>query len=194
MIYLEYCMSMKININNISGSFLIASPSLDDPNFRQSVVLICEHSRDGAFGLIINKILMNSFVPLRNAFDIKSTLVDLPVYYGGPVRPEQGYVLYSPFDPKYGSVKVSGDVAVTASREMLYEIAEGKGPEKFMFALGFSGWIPNQLEDELMTDSWLVAPLDQKIIFELPVKERWKYAANSIGVDFERFVDRSGSA
>lgn len=185
---------MKININNMSGKFLIAVPGLDDLNFNRTVVLICEHTKEGAFGLTVNRILMNSFIPLLNAFDIKSSLIDLPVYYGGPVKPEQGYVLYSPIDERYISIKVSEDLAVTASKEILYDIAEGKGPEKFIFTLGFSGWAPNQLEEELMMDSWLVAPLDYNVIFNVPVSERWRYAANSIGVDLNRFINRSGNA
>ncbi len=140
-------------INNMSGKFLIAAPGLNDPNFNRSVVLICEHTKDGAFGLIVNRILMNSFTPLLNAFDIKSSLIDLPVYYGGPVKPEQGYVLYSPVYKKYLSIRVSETLAVTASKDILYDIAKGEGPEKFIFTLGFSGWAPNQLEEEMLMDS-----------------------------------------
>ena len=186
-----------MDINNMSGKFLIAVPGLDDPNFSRTVVLICEHSKEGAFGLVMNRILMNSFMPFLDAFDIKNSVVDLPVYYGGPVKPEQGYVLYSPFherDEQYVSIKVSENIAVTASREILLDIVRGKGPQRFMFTLGFSGWASNQLEEELMSDSWLVAPLDANIIFNVPASERWRYAANSIGIDLDRFINRSGIA
>lgn len=183
-----------MDLDNISGKFLIAAPGLEDPNFSRTVVLVCEHSREGAFGLIVNRILMNSFIPLLDAFDIKNSLIDLPVYYGGPVRPEQGYVLYSPVDERYVSVKVTNDLAVTASKEILYDIAEGKGPEYFLFTLGFSGWSPNQLEEELMMDGWIIAPLDANIIFRVPVSDRWKSAAESVGIDLDRFINRSGTA
>jgi putative transcriptional regulator len=185
---------MMTDISDISGSFLIAVPGLDDPNFSQTVVLVCEHSKEGAFGLVINRILMNSFRPLMKAFDITTSAVDLPIFFGGPVRPEQGYVLYSPYDGKYGSIRISDNLAVTASKEALQAIAQGKGPERFIFALGFAGWTENQLEDELMTDSWLVAPLDHRIIFDLPVADRWKSAAGSIGVDFDRYMMKGGWA
>lgn len=185
---------MSIEINNISGKLLIAVPGLDDPNFSRTVLVICEHSREGAFGLIINRILMNSFSPLLSAFEIKRSVVDFPVHFGGPVRPEQGYVLYSPADEKYMSMKVDDTIAVSASKEILCDIAEGRGPQRFLFALGFSGWTSNQLEDELMTDSWLVAPLDNDIIFNVPAGGRWRRAACSIGVDLDRFCNRSGSA
>ena|SRR3990172_8154360 len=185
---------MMTDIHNMSGKFLIAVPGLEDPNFRQSVVLICEHSREGAFGLIVNRILMNSFMPLLKAFDIKRSRIDLPIFYGGPVKPEQGYVIYTPFQERYGTVRIAEKLAVTTSKEILQDIAAGKGPGQFMFALGFAGWAPDQLEEELMSDSWLVAPVDHDVIFRMPVGDRWRSAACSIGVDFDRFFYRSGSS
>jgi putative transcriptional regulator len=181
-------------MENISGKFLIAVPGLEDPNFKHAVVLICEHSKEGAFGIVVNRILMNSFKPLLKAFEIEQSVVDMPIFYGGPVKPEQGYVLYSPYREKYGAMKISKNLAVTASKEILFDIARGKGPERFLFTLGFSGWGANQLEEELMMDSWLVAPLDDTILFKVPVGERWKVAATSIGVDMERYSNRSGFA
>ncbi len=183
-----------MDITDLSGNFLIAVPRMEDPNFKRAVILLCEHTKEGAFGLIINKILMNSFKPLLPAFEIEKSKVDLPIYYGGPVRPEQGYVIYSPFDKKYGAMKVTKSLAVTASKDILHDIAEGKGPERYMLALGFSGWAANQLEDEMMTDSWLVAPLNYDIVFEMSPEDRWKEAAALIGVDFERFFCSSGRA
>jgi putative transcriptional regulator len=179
---------------SISGQLLIAAPGLEDPNFKHTVVLVCEHSREGAFGLIVNRVLMNSFKPLMNAFDLERSLVDLPIYYGGPVRPDQGYVLYSPCDGRYGSVRITESLAMTASKDILHAIAEKKGPEKFILALGFAGWNASQLDDELMTDSWLVAPLDYDLIFRVPVNDRWRYAAGTIGVDFDRYFQAGGSS
>ena len=181
-------------MENISGKFLIAVPGLEDPNFKHTVVLVCEHSKEGAFGIVVNRILMNSFKPLLKAFEIERSVIDMPIYYGGPVKPEQGYVLYSPYDEKYGAMKISEDLAVTTSKEILFDIAEGKGPDRFLFTLGFSGWTANQLEEELMMDSWLVAPLDDAILFNSPISERWRMAANSIGVDMERYSSRGGYA
>jgi putative transcriptional regulator len=183
-----------LNVSDISAKLLIAAPGLDDPNFSQTVVLVCEHSQQGAFGLIVNRVLMNSFRPLMKAFEIEKTVIDLPIFYGGPVRPDQGYVIYSPYDEKYGAVRITDTLAVTASKEILYDIAKGKGPEEFLLTLGFAGWSPKQLEEEVMMDAWLVSPLDRDVIFSLPVAERWKYAAHSIGVDFERFICKSGRA
>ncbi|MBM4135437.1 MAG: YqgE/AlgH family protein [Nitrospira sp.] len=183
---------MNIDIKNLSGMFLIAVPSLKDPNFERTVVLICDHTKDGAFGLVVNRILLSSFVPLLGGLDVKESLIDLPVFYGGPVKPEQGYILYTPVSSYNPSIKINDDLALTTSRGILIDIAAGKGPKQFLFALGFAGWSPGQLEYELMTDGWLVAPMNNKIIFDMPVSERWKAAADSIGVDLTRLVDRQG--
>lgn len=183
-----------MDIRNISGNFLIAVPGLDDPNFDHTVILVCEHTRDGAFGLVINRILMNSIAPLLQSFGIKKKKIDIPVHYGGPVKPEQGYVIYSPHDKKYNSIIITDNLAITASKEILYDIVSGNGPERFIVALGFAGWGANQLEEELMMGSWLVAPADFHVIFSLQLSERWRAAAKLIGIDFDRYCDLSGSA
>lgn len=182
----------NIDIRNLTGMFLIAVPSLKDPNFERTVVLICDHTKDGAFGLVINRILLNSFVPLLGGLDIKEYIIDLPVFYGGPVKPEQGYILYSPLGSYYPSIKINEDIALTTAKEILIDIATGKGPKQFLFTLGFAGWAPGQLEYELMTDGWLIAPVNSKIIFDIPVGERWRAAADSIGIDLTRLVCRQG--
>ena len=182
----------SVDIGNLTGMFLIAVPSLKDPNFERTVVLICDHSKDGAFGLVINRVLLNSFLPLSGGLNIKECNVDLPVYYGGPVKPEQGYVLYASSDNYYPSMKISNDLVLTTAKEILIDIAAGKGPTRFLFTLGFAGWSPGQLEYELMADGWLVSPVDNGIIFDTPVNERWKAAAGLIGVDLKRVVYRQG--
>ena len=182
----------NIDVGNLTGMFLIAVPSLKDPNFERSVVLICDHSKDGAFGLVVNRVLLNSFLPLSSGLNIKECIIDLPVYYGGPVKPEQGYILYSSSDTYYPSIKINDDLVLTTAKEILADITAGKGPGRFLFTLGFAGWSPGQLEYELMADGWLVAPADNRVIFETPVNERWKAAANLIGVDLMRVVCRQG--
>jgi putative transcriptional regulator len=183
-----------MKMKSLKGNFLIASPGLNDPFFSQSVVLLCDHTDQGAFGLVVNKVITDSLRMMLENFDIRKSEVDMPVYFGGPVHPEQGYIIYSPFNGKYGSLKVSEDIGVTSSKELLEDIIAGKGPEQHLFALGFSGWMANQLEDELLTDSWLVAPLHADIIFSKGITERWRSAAKLIGVDFCRFSERSGNA
>lgn len=178
----------------LSGNLLIASPGMDDEHFAHAVILVCEHNEQGAFGLIVNKMLMRSFAALLEDFEIDRRGVDAPVLYGGPVRPEFGYVIYTPFARKYGAMRVTEDLAVSSSKEILEDIAAGRGPERYLFTLGFSGWGPSQLEQELMMDYWLVAPVAPDLLFRVPIGERWRYAAGLIGVDFERYSDRAGNA
>jgi len=185
-------MIRHIDISNLTGMFLIAVPSLKDPNFERTVLLICDHSKDGAFGLVVNRILLSSFVPLHGGLDVQEYSIDLPVYYGGPVKPEQGYVLYSSSDIYYPSIKIHDTLALTTATDILIDIATGKGPRQFLFTLGFAGWAPGQLEYEIMTDSWLVAPADNRIIFEIPVDDRWQASADLIGVDLMRVFPRQG--
>ena len=184
---------MNIDITNLAGMFLIAVPSLKDPNFERTVVLICDHTKDGAFGLVVNRILLNSFFPLQNGLEIKECVIDMPVFYGGPVKPEQGYMLYASRHDYYPSIKIHDNLILTTAKEILTDTAMGKGPDKFLFVLGFAGWAPGQLERELIEDSWLIAPSDNRIIFDTPVNERWMAAAELIGVDLKRVVCRQGS-
>lgn len=183
----------KIDLGNLTDSFLIAVPSLRDPSFSRSVVLICDHSNNGAFGLVVNRLLLSSFVPLSSSFDIKECHVDMPVFYGGPVKPDQGYVLYASRLDYSPSIRIRDDLILTTSKDILVDITRGRGPEKFLFVLGFAGWAPGQLERELMEDSWLIAPSDNRIIFDIPVNERWTAAAALIGVDLRRVICRQGS-
>ena len=183
-----------IDVENLTGKFLIAAPGLKDANFERTVVLICDHSNDGAFGLVVNRILLNSFIPFLSWLDIRESMIDLPVFYGGPVKPEQGYMLYVPGENHYASMKVSEGLALTTTKEILVDVATGKGPDKFLFALGYAGWAAGQIEYELMMDGWLVAPMDKNIIFDIPVDARWQSAAELIGVDLKRFFNRQGRA
>jgi putative transcriptional regulator len=192
-VFREKGLIMKhIDASNLTGMFLIAVPSLKDPNFEQTVVLICDHTKDGAFGLVINRILLNSFIPLLGGLDIKHCTTDIPVFYGGPVKPEQGYILYSSSKNYQPAIKINKKLVLTTAKEILIDIAAARGPKQFLFALGFAGWAPGQLEYELTIDSWLVAPANNHIIFDLPVEERLKAAAESIGIDIMRLVQRQG--
>lgn len=183
-----------MKMHSLAGNFLIASPGLDDPHFSQTVVLICSHNEDGAFGFIINRVIAESFQSLLLGFDLQKGHVDLPVYGGGPVKREQGSIIYAPFRKKYGSLKIGNNIGVTSSRDLLQDILNGRGPENYLFLLGHSGWDADQLEGELMTDSWLVVPMDRDIVFSIKPAERWRYAARLIGVDFHCYSERSGNA
>src|SRR3989304_4248018 len=106
-----------VEVKDLTGMFLIAVPSLKDPNFEHTVVLICDHSKDGAFGLVINRILLNSFMPLFDWLNIKESVEDMPVFYGGPVKPEQGYILFIPEGRQYSSINIKDHLALTMARD-----------------------------------------------------------------------------
>lgn len=180
---------MKIP-ETLTNHFLIAMPSLKDTFFSKSVVFLYEHNEKGAMGLVINKSLHVTLENLLQHLDIEVSdpeIADLPVLTGGPVSPEQGFVVHD---------KTEDDekVAISASKDILIDISEGNGPENFIVALGYSGWEKNQLEDELKRNDWLVAPLNTDILFSTPLEKRWQKAAESIGIDINQLSDQIGHA
>lgn len=182
---------------SLAGKLLIAMPSLSDPNFQRSVVLLGAHSLDaGAFGLMVNRPLEVELSEILNEIGIDSPDRDLPaVLAGGPVEPSNGFVLFEP-----GSRPENDDdlilpagLTVSGSTETLVDFAGGTFGGRFCLILGYSGWHPGQLEAEIEENSWLVAPLESSLVFETPHEDRWVAALNSIGVDPGTLVD-SGSA
>jgi len=192
----RYTCQMK-NQDFLTNHFLVAMPTLDDPNFQQSVAFICEHNDQGALGIIINR---PSNVVLGDIFDQLSIEAGstesskLPVWQGGPVQLERGFVIHSPVGAWEATLKLAPDLGVTSSRDVLDAIARGAGPEKLFVALGYAGWAAGQLEAELAENSWLSTPSDPHILFDLPVDQRWQAAAKSIGVDLNLLSGDAGHA
>ncbi len=178
----------------LAGHLLIAMPGLADPNFWQSVVLLGVHSHEeGAFGLVINRMLE---VDLREVLiEIGEDPVDgeLPeVLAGGPVQPNHGFVLFERDDreaPNEEDITISDTISVSGSTETLARLARGSIGGRYVLLLGYSGWHPGQLEQEIEDNSWVVAPLDSSILFDVPAEERWVAALRSIGVEPGTLVD-----
>ena len=184
---------MKIS-ECLANHFLIAMPTLQDTLFSKSVIYLYEHSPKGAMGIVVNKSLQITLENLFQHLDIElvdESVAELPVLAGGPVGPEQGFVIHDRLDPED-----EGDqqVAISASKEMLTEISLGNGPDNFIVALGYSGWEKDQLEKEITRNDWLVAPLDASILFSTPLEKRWQKAAETIGVDINRLSGQIGHA
>lgn len=181
--------------NLLTGQFLIAMPALEDPNFAQTVTFLCQHSTEGALGLIIsrplemqlNEILETMGIPLQD-----EAAGDIPVYWGGPVQPERGFVLHSPVGHWEGTLAVSDDIGLTTSRDILEAIAGGKGPEKLLIALGYAGWGEGQLEQEILQNAWLNGPASTEIMFDLAPALRWRAAAALMGVDLDLLSSQAG--
>lgn len=179
----------------LTGQFLIAMPGLADPNFAHTVTYLCQHSAQGALGIVISRpleirlgsILESMQIPIQD-----ERAAELPVYLGGPVQPERGFVLHSPVGNWQGTLAISDEIGLTASRDILEAIAAGEGPEKCLIALGYAGWGEGQLEQEILENSWLNVPADHAILFDLPPAQRWKAAALRLGVDLNLLSLQAG--
>jgi len=178
---------------SFAGKLLIAMPSLADPNFWQSVVLLGVHSdEEGAFGLVVNRLLDLDLREILTDLGEDTVTGDLPgVLAGGPVQPSHGFVLFERDEEEVGEddINISGTIAVSGSTETLARLVHGTGMGRFCLLLGYSGWYPGQLEREIEENSWVVAPLDTSILFEVPPEERWTAALRSIGIDPGTLVD-----
>ncbi|WP_136806284.1 YqgE/AlgH family protein [Desulfosediminicola flagellatus] len=183
-------------IDSLTGSFLVSTPQMPDPRFEEQVIYICAHSSEGAMGLAINK--PNSAFTLAEVLqgaDLPIPVIELPpVYVGGPVELESAFILYrSEYSTEY-QLEVTPTVSLSRETKVLEDIASGRGPQNYLFLLGYTGWGPGQLERELVEDGWLTVPGDDNIIFSLPDEEKWKAAAMQYGIDISTFGDVIGYA
>jgi putative transcriptional regulator len=183
---------------NLTNQFLIAMPGMADPSFAGSVVFMCEHSRRGALGLVINKptdiTLKSLFEKVELQLD-RQELNDQPVMYGGPVQTERGFVLHEAAGHAYSSsLSIPGGLEMTTSRDILEAVASGAGPKKLQIMLGYSGWSAGQLEDEISRNGWLTVPADPAVIFDTPVEQRFHKALSLLGVDPSFLSQEAGHA
>lgn len=168
-----------------------------DPNFARTLTYICEHSDQGAMGVVVNRPIDMTLGALFAQVDVKLTTAELaarPVYYGGPVRSDRGFVLHAPAGQWSSSLRVSDDLALTTSRDVLEAIGSGSGPAKLLVTLGYAGWAAGQLEHELAQNAWLTVAAHTDILFELPAEQRLGAAMELLGVDFARLQDVAGHA
>lgn len=173
----------------IAPGFLVAAPQLKDPNFESAVVLMVEHDDgEGSLGLVINRVSEMSLARILSEMKLplaESVNCDeFPrVLYGGPVSPELGWIVHTPDWQGSGTKLIAEAVAVSASLDVLQAIANGRGPEKFLFCLGYAGWGPGQLVEEIKTGAWFNVPFELELIFDVPFDERWKRALGRLGID-----------
>ncbi len=185
---------MTIDPPTLAGNFLIAMPGLADPNFWQSVVLLGVHSHEeGAFGLVVNRMLDIDLCEILLEIGEEAVEDELPkVLAGGPVQPSHGFVLFERDDreaPAEEDIAISDTISVSGSTETLARLAGGSTGGRYFLLLGYSGWHPGQLEREIEDNSWVVAPLDTSILFDVPAEERWSAALRSIGIEPGTLVD-----
>ena len=185
------------NDGSLTNQLLIAMPGMEDPNFSTTVTLICEHNDDGALGIVINRPLELKLSGLFKQLDVDDPdplTAEKPVLMGGPVGPERGFVLHGPGGDYENSFVVSEDIHLTLSRDVIDAMATGDGPDKSLVALGYAGWQPGQLENEMLANSWLNVPASPDIIFDMPFGQRWMSAAQTLGIDISQISPDAGHA
>ena len=170
---------------DLSNQFLMAMPGMVDGEFAGTVIYLCEHGPKGALGLVINRPTDLSVAGLLEKIDLKLEIAlpqNASVYFGGPVHTDRGFVLHSPAGSFSSSIQL-GQLALTTSRDVLQAVAEGKGPERMLVTLGYSGWGAGQLESELAQNAWLTVPASPDVIFATPPEQRYSAALKLLGID-----------
>jgi len=176
---------------------LIATPAIKDPIFASSLVYMCEHSENGSMGLVVNHETSQVLDDIFSQLDIKcedEIIKNQPVYIGGPVQLEQGFVLHSSAGTWQNSVEVSEGINLTSSLDILQSIADGQGPEDYLVILGFSGWASGQLESELQQNSWLTSTCNADLLFHQKPEDKWQVAFDTLGFDINMLSPVSGNA
>jgi putative transcriptional regulator len=181
----------------LPGQLLIAMPAMADPRFERTVIYMCAHTTDGAMGLVLNRLLGSvTFPDLLEQLGIKGAKLDdeIRVHFGGPVESGRGFVLHSADFVIEGTLVVDGGIAMTASIDILKAIAEGKGPREKLLALGYAGWGPGQLEQEIQQNGWLHAPADVGLVFDGDLDTKWTRAMTKLGIHPSTLSSQAGRA
>ena len=188
---------------NLTNQFLIAMPGMSSGTFAGTVIYLCEHSDKGALGLVINKpidiTLKNLFEKVELSLD-RDDFAELPVYFGGPVQTERGFVLHEPQSAENGdspynsSLRIAGGLEMTTSKDVLEAISSGAGPKKVLVTLGYSGWGAGQLEEEMSRNGWINVDAEPGIIFDTPVSQRYGKALSLLGIDASMLSSDAGHA
>lgn len=192
--------------SGLSGQLLVAMPGMSDPNFSRCVIYICAHSDEGAMGLIINRpaenidfrdLIDKVFTPSNSEpISLTTSLEALPyIHIGGPMESGRGFVLHSSdYHADDHTFHVNDDISLTATLDILKAIANGTGPEQSLLALGYAGWAPGQLEDELSDNGWLHCPADHELVFNTIIEDKYNLAFKTLGIDPSFLVSETGHA
>jgi len=182
---------------NLTNHFLIAMPNMVDPFFARTLTYLCEHNDQGALGLVVNRPIDLTLQALFERLSLalkQHEIADAPVYYGGPVQTDRGFVLHAPPGDWQSTLRVREAIGLTTSKDILEAVGRGEGPQRMMVTLGYAGWSAGQLEHELSQNAWLTVEARDAIIFDLPSEERLPAAMELLGIDFARLSDEAGHA
>ena len=182
---------------NLTHHFLIAMPNMADPHFSRTLTYICEHNDQGALGLVVNRPIDMTLQSLFERLSLKCPDADLggaPIFFGGPVQTDRGFVLHAPAGNWQSTLRVGETIGLTTSKDILEAVGRGDGPKRIMVTLGYSGWSPGQLEHEISQNAWLTVEAQDAILFETPAEERLPAAMELLGIDFASLQDVAGHA
>jgi putative transcriptional regulator len=182
---------------NLTHHFLIAMPNMADPHFAKSLTYICEHNEQGALGLVVNRPIGMTLSGLFEQIDIPlgdNALRVSPVHFGGPVQIDRGFVLHRPIGSWASTLTINDELGLTTSKDILEAVGRGEGPSNVLITLGYSGWSPGQIENEIGQNAWLTVEADPAVIFDLPAESRLPAAMQLLGIDFNRLSDDVGHA
>lgn len=182
---------------NLTDNFLIAMPAMEDPYFANSLVYICEHNENGALGIIVNRPIDMNLASLFEKIDMKlehAELSGLPVYFGGPVQLDRGFVLHRPLGQWQSTLAVNSEIGLTSSRDVLQAVGKEGMPGELLVTLGYAGWDAGQLEEEIAQNAWLTVAAKSSILFDLPPEERLPAAMQKLGISFTQLSDVAGHA
>lgn len=181
----------------LSGQLLLSMPGIGDPRFERVVIAMCLHDAEGALGIVVNNPMGDLGVrALMQQLDIDpgATPEDARVVQGGPVEPARGFVLHSPEYEGQSTITVGGQWGLTSTLDVLRDIAGGKGPAKWLAALGYTGWGPGQLDGEMTRHGWLAAPGNTALLFDTPAADRWAAAYRGLGIAVDQLSAVAGRA
>ncbi len=192
----EKLISLEQKIGSLEGHLLIATPMVQDTCFARSVIYMCAHNESGAMGIIVNYPVENlGLGEILDQLDIKSQQPrDLPIHFGGPVEANRGFIVHSAEYACAESLIQRNGVAVTASINVLQDLASGRGPKQGMLVLGYAGWSPGQLEQEIEAGSWIVVPASKQLVFDTDNETKWNVAIASLGIDMGHYSTEVGHA
>ncbi|KEY90911.1 hypothetical protein CF67_09023 [Candidatus Photodesmus blepharus] len=183
---------------NLTNHFLVAMPGIKDYYFKNSVVYICEHSANGAIGLIINAPINITIAGILEQTNTQAHFnmnnLNKPVLNGGPISENRGFIIHQPKDDYESSIQMTDKISVTTSKDILSVLGTEAEPNNYVIALGYSGWRSGQLENELVKNSWLTIEADPDVIFNTPIRERWRKAIQILGIDAKQLSTQTGRA
>jgi putative transcriptional regulator len=182
---------------DLTHHFLIAMPNMADPYFSRTLTYICEHNDQGALGLVVNRPIDMTLQALFERLSLKLSdgeYADAPIYFGGPVQTDRGFVLHAPMGNWQATLPVREAIGLTTSKDILEAVGRGDGPARILVTLGYAGWSPGQLEHELSQNAWLTVEAEDAIIFDTPAEERLPAAMELLGIDYASLQDEAGHA